>query len=116
MKKSKISKHTFNQGEMLSEYDLRAMKGTRGKYYQTMREGYTITVHKKDGTIVVKDVKPKGTVVLEPDVQEYFPDSESVNTALRSLIPSAPKRVAMTREAQSTYALRRVTKLKRANR
>ena len=35
---------------------------------------------------------------------------------LRSLIPSAPKRVAMTREAQSTYTLRRVTKLKRANR
>jgi hypothetical protein len=28
----------------------------------------------------------EGTVLLQPDVREYFPDSESVNAALRSLI------------------------------
>ncbi len=28
-----------------------------------------------------------GMVMLEPDVQKYFPDSESVNHALRCLIP-----------------------------
>jgi chemotaxis receptor (MCP) glutamine deamidase CheD len=28
----------------------------------------------------------EGTVMLQPDVREYFPDSEAVNTALRSLI------------------------------
>lgn len=28
----------------------------------------------------------KATITLEPDVAEYFPDSESVNAALRTLI------------------------------
>jgi hypothetical protein len=27
-----------------------------------------------------------GAVMLQPDVREYFPDSEAVNSALRSLI------------------------------
>jgi hypothetical protein len=37
-------------------------------------------------------VKPKeGAVVLAPDVREYFPDSESVNTVLRSLIKLIPR-------------------------
>lgn len=46
-----------------------------------------------DGTTVVKDVMPKdGAVVLKPDIQSYFSDSESVNRALRCLIPLLPKR------------------------
>lgn len=58
----------------------------------------TITIHKADGTTEVKEVKPKmGTVVLEPDVEAYFPDSQSVNETLRALIrlvPTKSKKVA----------------------
>ena len=62
--------------------------GVRGKHYRAMQAGYTITVHNADGTTVVKDVMPKeGAVILEPDIRTYFPDSESVNRALRCLIP-----------------------------
>jgi hypothetical protein len=65
----------------------------RGKHYDAIQAGYTITVHKADGTIVVKDaLLKKGTVILEPDIQAYFPDSESVNRALRCLIPLLPKK------------------------
>jgi len=68
--------------EMSAEYDFTA--GVRDKHYGAMRAGYTITVHKSDGTTVVKDLMPKkGTVVLEPDIQAYFPDSKSVNRALQ---------------------------------
>ena len=28
----------------------------------------------------------EGTVLLQPDVRKYFPDSDAVNSALRSLI------------------------------
>jgi hypothetical protein len=31
-------------------------------------------------------------VLLEPDVQAHFPDSQSVNKALRCLIPLLPKK------------------------
>ena len=97
---------------MLSEYNLRGLKGVRGKYYRAMRDGYTITIHKKDGTTVVKEVKPKGTILLEPDVQAHFPDSVSVNSALRSLIPA--KHTTAVREARSTYTTRRVTRMQKA--
>jgi hypothetical protein len=75
--------------EMRAEYDFTG--GIRGKHYRTLQGGYTITVHQADGTTVVKEVELKeGVVVLEPDVQEYFPDSESVNEALRGLIRLIP--------------------------
>ena len=35
--------------------------------------------------------KPKGYVVLEPDVQQVFRDSASVNHALRKLIEAVPR-------------------------
>lgn len=82
----RIRKNTLAEDEMLPEYDFRGMKGVRGKYAQAMRQGYTITIYKEDGSTLVKEVKPKGMVLLESDVLEYFPNSESVNTALRSLI------------------------------
>ena len=66
-----------------------------------MQAGYTITIHKADGTTVVKDVMPKeGAVVIEPDIRVYFPDSKSVNKTLRCLIPLMPKkRRAKTKKA-----------------
>ena len=68
-----------------------------------MQAGYTVTVHKADGTTVTKEVMLKeGTVVLEPDVRAYFPDSESVNRALRCLIPLLPEKpVTKTNKACS---------------
>jgi hypothetical protein len=79
-----------------AEYDFTG--GVRGKHYEAMRAGYTITIHKTDGTTAIKNVKPKkGTIILEPDVQEYFPDSESVNATLRSLIKLIPKQGARAR-------------------
>ncbi|GAB1355399.1 MAG TPA: hypothetical protein PLK28_01170 [Candidatus Rifleibacterium sp.] len=72
--------------EMRSEYDF--SKGVRGKHAKEMLAGYTMTVHEKDGSVKVTEIAPKeGTVILEPDLRKYFPDSESVNRALRCLIP-----------------------------
>ncbi|HHT9112133.1 MAG TPA: hypothetical protein ACFYD0_02315 [Candidatus Wunengus sp. YC65] len=77
--------------DMRIEYDFTG--GVRGKHYKAMQAGYTITIHKADGTTVVKDVMLKeGAVVLEPDIRAYFPDSESVNRTLRCLIPLLPKK------------------------
>ena len=77
--------------DMRAEYDFTG--GVRGKHYRTMQAGYTITIHKADGKTIVKDVMPKAdAVVLEPDVQAYFRDSDSVNRALRCLIPLLPKK------------------------
>ena len=74
---------------MPTEYDFKG--GVRGKHYKAMQGGYTI--HKADGTTVVKEVMPKeGAVVLEPDIRAYFPDSKSVNRAFRCLIPLLPKK------------------------
>ena len=71
--------------EMRKEYDF--TKAERGKFHRPLDKGYTVHVQKKDGTVEVKHYTlAEGTVLLAPDVQEYFPDSESVNEALRSLI------------------------------
>lgn len=54
-----------NDSDMLEEYDF--SQGTRGKYAKKYSEGTNV-------------------VILDPDVAQYFPDNESVNEALRSLI------------------------------
>ena len=78
--------------DMRSEYDFTG--GVRGKHHRAMQTGYSITVHQEDGTTVTKEVvPPKGAVIVEADLRPYFPDSESVNKALRCLIPLLSKRV-----------------------
>ena len=73
------------------EYNLAGKQGVRGKYYQRLRDGYTIKIHQEDGTTLVQQVtRPEGSITLDPDVREYFPDSESVNAALRGLIQLIP--------------------------
>jgi len=85
MKKAITSRLEAKDSEMRPEYDFRS--AVRGRHYKPLHKGYAVHVHKSDGTTVVKHFKPKeGTVTLEPDVREYFPDSEAVNAALRSLI------------------------------
>lgn len=61
--------------EMLGEYDF--SQGVRGKYAQRYAEGSNV-------------------VVLSPDVAGAFPDSASVNRALRSLIAIARNEVRPT--------------------
>jgi hypothetical protein len=54
--------------ELRREYDLSRLRGgVRGKYVERYRAGTNL-------------------VLLSPDVAEYFPDEQSVNTALRALI------------------------------
>jgi hypothetical protein len=91
MRKASTKTAQRSGNDMRTEYD--SAGGARGKHYRAMQAGYTITIRQSDGTTVVKEVKPRAdAVVLAPDVREYFPDSESVNTALRSLIKLIPKK------------------------
>ncbi len=98
MKKGLTKTAQTTEEDMRAEYDFTG--GMRGKHYRAMRAGYTITIHEADGATVIREVKPpEGTVVLEPDVQAYFPDSESVNATLRSLIKLIPtKRETATKD------------------
>jgi hypothetical protein len=88
--KKKTSKHQESEDhDMLPEYDFK--DGIRGKHYKAYRKGHTVKIHKTDGTTVVQYFKLEdGAVMLEPDVREYFPDSEAVNKALRALIALIP--------------------------
>ncbi len=74
-----------DKDEMRPEYDF--SDGVRGKHYRAYREGHTVTIHRSDGETETRHYAPEpGMVALDPDVQAYFPDSESVNRALRGLI------------------------------
>jgi len=71
--------------EMRGEYDF--SQGVRGKHYHAYRAGHVVRVWKSDGSVeecyfTLQD----GAVMLDPDLKARFPDSESVNRALRSLI------------------------------
>jgi hypothetical protein len=95
MKKDVSEQVNTENSDMRPEYDFTG--GVRGKHYQALRRGYTVKVHQSDGTTLVQHFKlEEGTVVIEPDVRRYFPDSEAVNNALRCLIPL----VAAKREAK----------------
>lgn len=77
---------------MLSEYDFSGKKGIRGKYYKAYRQGHTVRVIQEDGGVITQYFTLEdGAVLLAPDVQRYFPDSDSVNQALRGLIQLIPK-------------------------
>ena len=73
--------------EMLEEYDFSGKKGIRGKYHKDYKEGHSVRIY--DGKKVVSDIF---FASIETDVREYFPDSKSINKALRSLIKLAPKK------------------------
>ena len=76
--------------EMRPEYDFG--KAERGKFYHPLDKGYKVHVQQGDGTAVVNHFTlAEGTVLLAPDVREYFLDSQSVNEALRSLIELTEK-------------------------
>ncbi|MBF8276920.1 MAG: hypothetical protein HW390_1993 [Candidatus Brocadiaceae bacterium] len=79
---------------MRPEYDFSRMKGAvRGKYYKAYRSGHKVEIHQAGGATFVQYFKlEEGAVLLSPDVKKYFPDSEAVNKALRSLIEIIPSK------------------------
>jgi hypothetical protein len=103
MKKKKTNKPQTD--DMLPEYDLDEKKGVRGKYAESLQKEYSVRVLKEDGTVETRQFVPKeNAVVLDPDVKVYFPDSESVNNALRSLINIIPEeRLNQIAENQGKY-------------
>jgi hypothetical protein len=67
--------------DLRPEYDLPQLKGSvRGKYYKQVTAGTNL-------------------VLLEPDVAQAFPDSSSVNRALRLLQEVATKSSGRSRKA-----------------
>jgi len=87
-------------------------KHKRGKYARELREnGYTIRAYNADGTFTETHVLGEKTVVLEPDVSEYFPDSQAVNHALRTLLSLVPdKRKAGARTKRDVHDQRTASK------
>ena len=60
-----------NDPDLLEEYDF--SQGVRGKYAERYAEGTNV-------------------VVIDPDVAEYFPDQDSVNESLRTLVSIIEKK------------------------
>lgn len=76
---------------MLPEYNFSDKKGMRGKYYQAYRQGHTVRMIQEGGSVITQYFTLEdGAVLLAPDVRKYFPDSDSVNQALRGLIQLIP--------------------------
>jgi len=79
------------EADMLPEYNFSGKKGVRGKYHHAYQQGHTVRVHQEDGSVNTKYFTLEdGAVLLTPDVRKYFPDSKSVNQALRGLISLIP--------------------------
>jgi len=77
MKKASAKK---NNNELRPEYDLSKLKGgVRGKYYRQATAGTNL-------------------VLIEPELTEVFPDTESVNRALRLLADTAASATGKTRQ------------------
>lgn len=67
--------------EMRPEYDF--SHGARGKYAKRYAAGTNI-------------------IVLEPDVAKWFPDSATVNQALRALVEVAKRQPSKSRASRAT--------------
>jgi hypothetical protein len=73
----KKAKKREQRDELRREYDLSKWKGgVRGKYVARYRAGTNL-------------------VLLSPDVAEYFPDEESVNTAFRTNVRNLSSPVSL---------------------
>ncbi len=71
----KTTKKIRTTSELRGEYDFSKLKGgVRGKYLARYQSGTNL-------------------VLLSPDVARYFPDEESVNKALRTLIGTTKPRL-----------------------
>jgi hypothetical protein len=65
--------------------------GIRGKHQASLKNGYSVKVHREDKTTIIhKFIPEKGAIVLDEDVRNYFPDAQAVNAVLRGLIKLLP--------------------------
>ena len=80
-----LTEEDFKRAKPLAEH-----LAERGITYRP-GDPYKVTIHYEDGTSESRIVKPD-VITLDPDVRAYFPDSESVNRTLRSLIALIPER------------------------
>jgi hypothetical protein len=103
MKKAETKK-PITRDKTRSEYNFSTMRGGgRGKVYKAYRRGHKVVVHREDGTDSVQYFKLEdGAVMLEPDVIKYFPTSDAVNKALRSLIEIIPAKKRPSRPRKDT--------------
>jgi len=76
-------KRTNHVAQMRAEYDFDYSKAVRGKYYKRLL---------KEGSNVV---------VLDRDIAKAFPDSASVNKALRSVLQGKRPRRLTTRSTRT---------------
>ena len=76
-------KRTNHMAQMRAEYDFDYSKAVRGKYYKRLL---------KEGSNVV---------VLDRDVAKAFPDSASVNKALRSVLEGKRRRRLTARSTRT---------------
>lgn len=84
-----MKKNEGKKDEMRKEYDF--SDGVRGKHFKKLQNGHTTIVNNSDGSTMMTERRP---IILAPDVQAYFPDTESVNNALRGLIALVPEKRA----------------------
>ena len=99
--KKKLENVEVEDRAMLPEYDFSGRRGVRGRYHHAYSQGHTVQVHREDGSVSTRHFTlEEGAVLLEPDVREYFPDSDSVNTALRSLIALIPEKQPKKKRAR----------------
>ena len=80
-----MSESDHRADEMREEYDF--SQGIRGKHYKAYRAGHLVRVLKSDGSVEERHFTLEdGAIMLDPDLKVRFPDSESVNRALRLLV------------------------------
>jgi len=80
---------TVKHEEMRKEYNQEDLgQGIRGKYYNEYKKGTNL-------------------VLLSPDVAAAFPDEESVNEALRSLLKVARQSVGLKKRSTGRAKARR---------
>ena len=91
MSKNRKSQSKDEIEDMLPHYDF--SKGKHMGYHKKFSKGIAITILSEDDKpIRSKFMYPKGIIVLDEDVKNIFPDSKSVNDALRHIIAAIPKR------------------------
>jgi len=80
-----MNENASDNEDMKDEYDF--SNGVRGKHYKAYRSGHRVRISKSDGTVEEHHFTlADGAVMLDPDLKARFPDSESVNQALRSAV------------------------------
>jgi hypothetical protein len=90
MNSQNTSQQSFDD-DILPEYDF--THGVKGNHYQKYQQRHNVTINYEDGKKITRMIKPEDNIIiLDPDVKKYFPDSESVNSTLRSLIKLIPQK------------------------